>query len=51
MRAVVNDTSGNDTFEGAPGAENKKQYYLQIYNIKIKFTPLYIIYDYRKAAN
>jgi len=22
MRAVVNDTSGNDTFEGAPGAEN-----------------------------
>lgn len=21
-RAVVNDTSGNDTFEGAPGAEN-----------------------------
>ena len=22
MRAVVNDTSGNDTFEGGPGAEN-----------------------------
>lgn len=26
MRAVVNDTSGNDTLDGAPGAESRRLY-------------------------